>query len=266
MTTSASDSSRGDVRTAMIGLFGVAAVAWISLFTGTVEQALMPGGGSMPMPGGGSMPMQPAWTLAYAATVLAMWAIMMVAMMLPVGAPAIIRAVRRANSAPRGLGGLWMSLVFAAAYMAVWLGFAVVATLLQWGLDSADLLSESMAVSSRVIASLLAIAIGLYQFSSFKQESLRRCRASGEHLSGHSGRRAASVWALGLTHGVSCLICVWALMLLPFIGGLMNPVWMAAAMFLALAERIFPKGDGVARLSGAGLVALGGYALAIAVH
>ena len=98
MTTSASDSSRGDVRNVMIGLFGVAAVAWIYLFTGTAMQ--------MPMSDGGSMPMQPEWTLAYAATALTMWAIMMVAMMLPVGAPAVIRAVRRANSAQqeRGLG------------------------------------------------------------------------------------------------------------------------------------------------------------------
>jgi len=258
MTTSAPSSSRGDVRKVMIGLFGVAAVAWIYLFAGPVNQ--------MPMSGGGSMPMQPAWTLVYAATVLAMWATMMVGMMLPVGAPAIIRAVRRANSAQQGVGGLWTGLVFAAAYLSVWLGFGVAATLLQWGLDSADLLSENMAVRSRLIASQLTIAIGLYQFSSFKHESLRRCRSSDERLSGNSGRGAAVVWKLGLTHGISCLICVWTLMLLPFVGGLMNPVWMAAAMLLALAERIFPKGDDIARLGGAGLVALGSYALAVAVH
>jgi predicted metal-binding membrane protein len=240
----------------MLGLFGVAAVAWFYLFTGAVKQ--------MPMPGGGSMPMQPGWTFAYAATVLAIWAIMMLAMMLPVGAPAVIRAVRRANSAQQGLRGLWTGLVFAAAYMSVWLGFGVAATLLEWGLDSADLLSENMAVRSRLIASLLAIAVGLYQFSSFKHESLRRCRSWDERLSGNSGRSA--VWALGLTHGISCLICVWGLMLLLFIGGLMSPVWMAAAMLLALAERIFPRGDRVARFIGTGLIALGGYALAIAVH
>lgn len=258
MTTSRSDSPRGDVGKAMIGLSAVAAAAWIYLFTGTVNQ--------MPMSDDGSMPMQPGWTLAYAATVLTMWAIMMVAMMLPVGAPAIIRAVRRANSSQQGLGGLRTGLVFAAAYIGVWLGFGVVATLLQWGLDSADLVSENMAVRSRLIASLSTIAIGLYQFSPIKHESLRRCRSSDERLSGNSDRGAASVWALGLTHGVSCLICVWALMLLPFIGGLMNPVWLAAAMLLALAERIFPKGDDIARLGGAGLVALGAYTLAIAVH
>jgi predicted metal-binding membrane protein len=242
----------------MFGLVAIAAVAWVYLFTSAAEQ--------MPMSGGDSMLMEPAWTLAYAATVLAMWAIMMVAMMLPVGAPAIIRAVRRTNSEPQGPGGLWSGLIFVAAYMSVWLGFGVAGTLLQWKLDSADLLSENMAVRSPLIASLLAVAAGLYQFSPLKLGSLRRCRSSDERLSGNSGRGAGSVWKLGLTHGVSCLICVWALMLLPFIGGLMNPVWMAAAMLLALAERIFPRGDRVARLSGAGLVALGSYGLAFAVH
>ncbi len=256
MTTNTSDGSPGDVRNVMFGLFGVAAVAWVYLFTSAAEQ--------MPMSGDDSMLMEPVWTLAYATTVLAMWTIMMVAMMLPVGAPAIIRAVRRANSEPQCPGGVSSGLVFAAAYISVWLGFGVAATLLQWGLDTADLLSENMAVRSRLIASLLVVAVGLYQFSSLKRGSLRRCRSSDERLSGDSGR--SSVWALGLTHGVSCLICVWALMLLPFIGGLMNPVWMAAAMLLALAERIFPKGDDVARLSGAGLFALGSYRLAIAMH
>jgi predicted metal-binding membrane protein len=257
METNTSDGSSGDVRNVMFGLVAVAAVAWIYLFTGAVTQ--------MPMSDGDSMSMEPAWTLVYAATVLAMWAIMMVAMMLPVGAPAIIRVVRRANSAPQGPGGLWAGLVFAAAYMSVWLGFGVAATLLQWGLDSSDLLSGSMAVRSPLIASLLAVAVGLYQFSPLKLGSLRRCRSSDERLSGHSGRGAAFVWKLGLTHGVSCLICVWALMLLPLIAGLMNPAWMVATMLLALAERIFPKGDDVARLSGAGLVVLGSYALAVAV-
>jgi predicted metal-binding membrane protein len=258
MATNTSDGSSGDVRNVMFGLVGVAAVAWIYLFTGAVTQ--------MPMSDGDSMLMEPAWTLAYATTVLAMWAIMMVAMMLPVGAPAIIRAVRRANSEPQGPGGLTTGLVFAAAYMAVWLGFGVAATLLQWGLDSTDLTSGNMAVRTRLIASLLVVAVGLYQFSSLKRGSLRRCRSSDERPSGDSGRGAGSVWKLGLTHGVSCLICLWALMLLPLIGGLMNPVWMAASTLLALAERIFPKGDDVARLGGAGLVALGSYGLAIAVH
>jgi predicted metal-binding membrane protein len=55
-------------------------------------------------------------------------------------------------------------------------------------------------------------------------------------------------------------------MLLPFAGGLMNPFWMAGAMLLALAERIFPEGDQIAKLSGAGLVVLGGLALAVALR
>jgi predicted metal-binding membrane protein len=71
------------------------------------------------------------------------------------------------------------------------------------------------------------------------------------------------VWRLGLRHGLSCLGCCWALMLLPFIGGLMSAVWMAIATLLALAERFLPGGDRVARLSGATLIAFGGYLLAV---
>jgi len=244
----------------VLGLFFVVGAAWTYLLGGPMSRMHVTGSDMM------QMQMSPAWTFSYAATIFAMWAVMMLAMMLPVGAPATLRAVRGATSAPPGPRGLSTALAFTGAYMLVWLGFGVSATLLQWGLDSADLLSDDMAVRSRLIASLLTIAIGLYQFSSLKHESLRRCRSSDERLSGNSGRGAAVVWKLGLTHGISCLICVWTLMLLPFVGGLMSPVWMAAAMVLALAERVFPKGDDIARLGGTGLVALGSYALAVAVH
>jgi predicted metal-binding membrane protein len=263
MTTSTSNDARGEVRIVTIGLLGVAAAAWIYLFIGTAKQMPMPAGG-MPMLGGAAMSMQPEWTVAYSGVVLTMWATMMVAMMLPVGAPAIIRAVRHATGARHGLGGLWTGLTFAAAYMSVWLGVAVAATLLQRGLDATGMLSGHMAVRSRLIAGLLAIAAGLYQFSPLKQESLRRCRSLAEPLPG-SSRSAGAVWGRGLAHGVLCLICIWALMLLPFIGGLMDPAWMAAAMLLALAERILPSGARVAKVIGAALVAFGGYMLAVAV-
>src|SRR4249920_3314395 len=138
MVTNTTDESVGDVRNATLGLVGVVSVAWIYLFTGAEMQ--------MPMPGDDTMSMQPEWTWAYAATVLAMWAIMMVAMMLPVGAPAIIGTVRRANGTPQGCGSLWTGLVFAAAFILVWLGFGVAATLVQWRLDAADLLSENMSI------------------------------------------------------------------------------------------------------------------------
>jgi predicted metal-binding membrane protein len=261
MNTKLSDASRIDVRVVVLGLFFVVGAAWIYLRGGPMSRMRITGGDMM------QMQMSPAWTFSYAATIFAMWAVMMLAMMLPVGAPGTLRAVRGASSAPPGPGGLSTALAFTGAYMLVWLGFGVSATLLQWGLDSADLLSDDMAVRSRLVGGSLAIAVGLYQFSPLKQEALRRCRSSDDdRLPNNTSRSLASVWRLGLRHGLSCLSCCWALMLLPFIGGLMNPVWMAAATLLALAERIFPRGDRVARLSGAGLIVLGGYLLAIAVQ
>jgi predicted metal-binding membrane protein len=259
MNTKLPDASRIDVRVVVLGLFFVVGAAWAYLLSGPMSRMHITGGDMM------QMQMSPAWTFSYAATIFAMWAVMMLAMMLPVSATAILRAVRGACSAPPGPGGLSTALAFSGAYLLVWLGFGVSATLLQWGLDSADLLSDDMAVRSRLVEVSLAFAVGVYQFSPLKQEALRRCRLSDDRLPNNASRSAASVWRLGLGHGFSCLSCCWALMLLPFIGGLMNPVWMAGAMLLALAERIFPKGNRVAWLSGAGLIALGGYTLAVAV-
>ena len=257
MNTNLYDELRSDFRVVWIGVFAVVAAAWIYLFSSAMTQ--------MHDSGGDQMQMQPAWTLKYASAVLEMWAVMMVAMMLPVSTPATLLAVRGTRSAPQSVGRLLTTVIFTSAYMLVWLIFSVLATLLQWVLASSGLLSDDMAIRNHLLGGSLTIAVGLYQFSAFKLEALRRCRSSDECNPKNLNRSESVLWMLGLCHGYSCLSCCWALMLLPFIGGLMNPVWMAAAMIQALVERIDPKGDCVARVGGAGLIALGGYVVTVAV-
>lgn len=89
----------------------------------------------------------------------------MVAMMLPSSAPAILKAVSLAHKRPEGVGGIPTTLFFAAGYLIVWTGFSFAATLLHWALDSAHLLSETMAIRSRVVAGVLVILVGPYQLN-----------------------------------------------------------------------------------------------------
>ena len=97
--------------------------------------------GQMDMGGGQMMLMAPDWTAGYAALIFLMWAIMMMAMMLPSATPAILLAAalmrrRSATACPRSNG------TFRPGYMAVWFGFSLIATVLQWGLDRVGLLTE----------------------------------------------------------------------------------------------------------------------------
>jgi predicted metal-binding membrane protein len=73
------------------------------------------------------------------------------------------------------------------------------------------------------------------------------------------GRRGAM--AMGVEHGMVCLGCCWALMLVMFVAGVMNVLWMAALTVLMLLEKLIPGGDRLARAAGVALVACGLYLL-----
>jgi predicted metal-binding membrane protein len=208
-----------------------------------------------PMPG---MDMSPAWTAGRALVIFAMWWAMMVAMMLPSAAPvvllyaALLRAGRNAAAAPR------LALISLAGYLAVWAGFSALATLLQWLLDLRGLVSpERYAVTSGVLGGVLLLAAGLYQFAPLKSACLGRCRNPGEVLARPRRPGAAGALGAGFAHGAYCLGCCWALMALLFVGGVMNPWWIAGLALLVAIEKLATHGALVARVAGAGLIVWG---------
>src|ERR1051326_1222625 len=128
-------------RAVVLGSLGfVIILAWAYLLTGAgVEMQ------TMDMGGGQMMAMPPEWTLAYGLVVFLMWAVMMVAMMLPSAAPVTLLVASIARKRREAGGSPGMSTApFVAGYLAVWFAFAAAATLLQWRLDTAKLLSETM--------------------------------------------------------------------------------------------------------------------------
>lgn len=246
---------RHDSVVVLVGLLAVILLAWGWLFLGAgieMEQ--------MDMGGGKIMLMVPEWSIGYAALIFLMWAIMMMAMMLPSAAPAILLAAalmrQRGGNHILGPTGL-----FVLGYLVIWLGFSLVATALQWGLDRADLLSADMASGSATLAGLLLIAAGLYQWTPLKQACLVQCRSPFEQLSKYWRQGAFGPMMTGARHGVFCLGCCWMLMALLFVGGLMNLLWIAALAFLVLIEKLLPVGPRVSRLTGMALVVWGAVVL-----
>lgn len=207
------------------------------------------------------MAMRPEWTPGYAALVFATWAVMMAAMMLPGAAPAVFRAARPAPDRQEGARGIAAALAFTAGYLAVWTVFSAAATLAQWALDTSDLVTDALAIRNGVAAGLVIVAVGLYQLTPLKQSCLRHCASC---LDGDRGRNARERAWRGMRYGVSCLGCCWALMALLFVAGAMNAFWMAAIALWVLAEKNLRWGGRIARLGGAGLVAWGSVALALA--
>ena len=232
--------------------------AWLLLGAGIDMEEMDMGGGQM-------MLMLPEWSIAYGLVVFAMWAIMMVAMMLPSAAPVtlLVANIARQRAAKGGTFGAG-TVLFVLGYLGVWTGFAAIATLLQWGLDEAGLMSDVMALANQIAAGVVLIVAGIYQWTPLKEACLRHCRSPLQFLLFHWRDGWRGAFLSGLDHGAFCLGCCWILMALLFVGGIMNLAWIAAIALLVLIEKTLPWGGWMGRLVGIALVLWGAATLAMA--
>jgi predicted metal-binding membrane protein len=211
----------------------------------------------------GSMSGPSAWMMAadrgleHHALLFAMWLAMMVGMMVPSAAPAILiyaAVVRRSSD---GDDATRRAYLFAAGYLAVWTAFSAAATLVQSVLTTLTLVSPMMEITRPVVGGALLVAAGLYQLTPLKQSCLASCRSPLNFLTEHWRAGRSGAWRLGLEHGLYCLGCCWAVMLLLFVGGVMSLVCIAAIAVFVLAEKVAPFGAQGGRLSGAALIVAG---------
>jgi len=143
----------------------------------------------------------------------------------------------------------------------VWCGFSIAATVLQWGLDAAGLLSETMALGNAIFAGAVLIAAGVYQWTPLKDACLKHCRSPTQFLVQHWRRGALGAIRTGIRHGMFCLGCCWMLMALLFVGGLMNLAWVALITLFVLFEKTMPWGGRMSRLTGSLLTVWGAVSL-----
>jgi predicted metal-binding membrane protein len=230
------------------GLLAVTATSWAYLYR--MEQEMGPEchvvGPSM---AGASMG---------ATWILTMWVVMMVAMMVPTTAHTTLFYARflRGRDAAASLAP--PVALFLLGYLAAWTAFSAFATALQLGLERAAFMSPmAMKVESPIAAGVALVVAGAFQWSPWKYSCLRSCRSPlGFFMTGwRDGRWGA--FRMGLHHGLYCLGCCWALMLLLFVLGTMNMLWIAALTAIVLLEKIAPRGDLIARATGVAFVAAG---------
>lgn len=219
---------------------------------------LLGGAGTMQEMGDMLMPMSTwPWTIEHGLLMFVMWLVMMAAMMLPSAAPVILfyttiaRRGKTADPAP------YAPLLFMLGYLVIWGMFSVGAVLAQFFLEWRALLSPMMESSNAILSGSLLLGAGIYQFTPLKRSCLRLCRSPFEFLAAHwrSGNRGAL--AMGMHHGVYCLGCCWGLMLLLFVGGVMNLLWIAALALFIFVEKLVPGGGWFSRAAGVLLIVFG---------
>jgi predicted metal-binding membrane protein len=201
------------------------------------------------------MPVQ--WGSRHDLLLLAMWLVMMVGMMLPSAAPTLLiyaAVVRQADPGSPVLGRVYS---FASGYLAIWTAFSFAATIVQRALAEATLLSPMMQLRSPLLGGALLIGAGIYQLTAFKQSCLRSCQSPVSFIASHWRAGPGGAWRMGLEHGLYCLGCCWVLMLLLFVGGVMNLVCIAAITIFILVERLLPPRMQGGRPSGVLLIGAG---------
>jgi predicted metal-binding membrane protein len=209
-----------------------------------------------PMTGASAWAMAGSWDIGHVLLLVAMWTVMMVAMMLPSATPLIMlymAVIRRSDG--RAVARNAYALV--GGYLLIWTAFSAAAALGQRILTSQSIVSPMMNVADTRVGAVVLLAVAVYQFTPMKRGCLDACRSPLMLITTYWRPGTAGAFTMGLRHGVFCLGCCWALMLLLFAGGVMN-MWVIGGLTLfVLIEKTTPFGRTASYLGGVVLAAIG---------
>jgi len=164
-----------------------------------------------------------------------MWFLMSIAMMSPTIIPTLKTYEDILESGGKRENSFWW---FITGFLSIWMIFSILMSLTQVFLGRLYLLNDQGAFVSSLISSGFLVLAGLYQLSSYKEACLIKCQSPFTFFlqnwkSGNSGS-----FNMGVSIGLFCLGCCWALMALAFVGGVMNLAFMAIMTFFMMLEKI----------------------------
>ena len=236
--------------TLVVGVLAIAALCWLWI----VAMGLDMYGA---MDGTAAWMMTPRWDVRHVLLLWAMWSVMMSAMMLPTALPVLVLYTELLRRRPESGRAFLPVVALAGGYLTVWAGFSIGATALQRGLSQLQLLTPMMEAASSRWAGALLILAGAYQLTPYKWRCLSACRSPLTFLMRRWRNGTLGALRMGVDHGLYCLGCCWALMLLLFAGGVMNLYVVAALTAAVIVEKMAPAGFGTSLGLGAVLLAMG---------
>ncbi len=237
----------------------VAAGLWTALWQAMADMPM----GSMPEAGMAGMQEMTAmgsavdWSAGTVLSTVAMWLLMMAAMMLPAMAPMLAVYSGLAAKEDRGAALALRIALFALGYFLLWALFSATAALGQLGLRESAHFTMGGTLATPVAAGVLLLIAGTHQFTSLKDLCLRHCRHPLAYLMVHWREGARGAFPLGVRHGLYCFGCCIAFTGLMFVFGAMNVLWMAVIALYFLAEKVLPHARVWGRAVGGALVIAG---------
>lgn len=256
---------RGIPLSLFASLVGLTAAAWALTLYQTFSMDMPMGiavrGGIEGMGGMAGMAMDgiaaDGWSVAGATAFLAVWTVMMAAMMLPAAAPMIFMfAAAQARRDKLVAIPTW---TFVAGYLLVWAAAGlVVYVLVQLGSDFATRLDPPQRSKWAPLALGATLgAAGLYQFTTFKHICLSHCRSPLAFVAQHWRDGRVGALKMGMRHGLYCFGCCWALFAVLVATGVMSVAWMLLLTLVVFVEKLLPRGRRFEGSLGVALVVLG---------
>ena len=244
----------------LMGLFIVSAAGWLYMFymAWAMENMHLT---NMWMPPQNNTK---AWSSLDFFMLFLMWFTMMIAMMTPTVVP-MVTMFATVNKAKKKKQLVYApTSLFLLGYLLAWAFFSVAASLLQWPLHESGLLNPMMDSRSYLLSAGILILAGLYQFTPLKDVCLNQCRTPLGFIMTAWKDGYVGALKMGFHHGLFCVGCCWALMLILFAVGVMNMLWVILITILVLLEKVLPVSAKAMRtITGLGLLFWGVYWLAL---
>jgi predicted metal-binding membrane protein len=235
-------------------LAAIVTIAWWYLYS---LSSAMPGDMAMTEMGMEQAMVTPSWGLNYSLLMFLMWSVMMVGMMLPSVLPTVMIYSMVAKKAAKDGKTVATTGYFVSGYILIWIGFSLLATISQYALEKLDMLSAMMVSNNNILGGALLLIAGAWQFTPLKDQCLEQCRSPVEFIYQNWQKGNAGAMQMGIRHGLFCLGCCWALMLLLFVGGVMNLLWIAILTIFVLLEKILPFGSESGKVIGVLMLIVG---------
>jgi predicted metal-binding membrane protein len=234
------------ILTALVLLSGL---AW----AGTVYQAGSMGLGMFTC----SMTMGTPFSVSNGLLYIILWGVMMVAMMLPAMTPIVglvqtIARQKRAQGLP--FTPAW---VFVAGYVTLWTLTGSIGYAADIAIQSLPGVFPTLQIYGTVIGGITLVGAGIYQLTPLKYLCLSQCRSPLGFLLTSWRDGTAGAFRMGLHHGAYCLGCCWSLMVVLFVMGTMNLVWMGILSIVIFVEKIVPHGVAMGKATGIALIVFG---------
>ena len=232
-------------------IFLIILIAWAYLFQLENEMKTMDMSIINPMPS------LEVWSFATFLLMFVMWFVMMVAMMFPSTAPTALvfaKVYRKRKKEGKPFVSL---IIFLSGYLTIWAVFSLGATMLQLILQKIAFLSSMMEITSPLLGAAILLAAGVFQFTSLKNKCLTECRNPMGFLVSEWRDGMYGAFLMGIRHGYFCVGCCWMLMVLLFVTGVMNLMWVAAIALFVLIEKVLPYPQWTGRIAGLLLILWG---------